>query len=68
MSYFLYILLFGLIYYVFFKILGSLIKGCITVVFIIVIAFVAITMIKSTKQPVNILDIYQVDNFKIRKL
>lgn len=68
MYYLLSLLLFGIVYYVFVKVLGSIVKGCFTALLVVLIAYLAIVMLKSTKQPVRILDLYEVDNFNIRKL
>jgi hypothetical protein len=50
------------------KILGSLLKGCLTALFIVFIAYSIYIMVNSTKQPMNIFGLYEVDNFVIRKL
>ena len=50
------------------KILGSIIKGCITTFLLLVIAYSVFVMVKSTKQPVNIFNLYEVDNLNVRKL
>jgi len=68
MYYLLLLLLFITVYYVFMKILGSLLKGCLTAVLFVFVAYVISVMVKSTKQPVNVFGIYQVDNFNVRKL
>ena len=68
MYYLLYFLLFILAYYIVTKILGSIIKGCITAVLFLLIAFFVVSMLKSTQETVNIFDLYQIDNFVIKRL
>jgi len=68
MYYLLSLLLFVILYYVFMKVLGSLVKGCFTALLFVFIAYAVVIMVKSTKQPVDVFGIYQVDNFNIKKL
>lgn len=68
MYYLLLLLLFIILYYVFMKVLGSLVKGCLTAFFVVFVAYAVVVMIKSTKEPVDVFGLYQVDNFTIRKL
>ncbi|MBN1162216.1 hypothetical protein JXA34_00555 [Patescibacteria group bacterium] len=67
MYYVLLLLLFGLLYYVFAKILSSMIKGCLVSAFILIVVLAGIILYKSTKEPVNILGLYVVDNFEITR-
>ena len=67
MYYVLLLLLFGLLYYVFTKILSSVLKGCMVSLFIFVVVLAAIILYKSTKEPVNILGLYVVENFEVTK-
>jgi hypothetical protein len=68
MYYLLLLLLFIVLYTVFVKILGSLIKGCLMAFGIVLIVYTIYIMVNSIKQPMNIFGLYEVDNFNVRKL
>lgn len=68
MFYLLAALLFIILYYVFVKLLSSIVKGCLVAFLVLILVLVGITMVRSTKEPVNILNLYQVDNFNIERL
>lgn len=68
MFYLLAALLFIILYYVFVKLLSSIVKGCLVAVLVLILVLAGITMVRSTKEPVNILNLYQVDNFNIERL
>lgn len=68
MYYLLYFLLAILVYYIVTKILGSLIKGCFSALLFLIVAFIVVSMLKSTQQTVDIFGLYQIDNFIIKKL
>lgn len=67
MYYLLALLLFVLLYYVFTKILSSLIHGCITAVGVFLIIMIVSIFIRSIKEPVSIFGVYQVDKFKVTR-
>jgi hypothetical protein len=68
MYYLLLLLLFVIVYSVLIRIIGSILKVLFIALFIVVIAYILGVMVKSTKEPINIFDIYQVENLSIRKL
>ena len=68
MNYFIYILITLVVYFVVTKVLGSLIKGCLSAILFLIIAFIVVSMLKSTQQTVDIFGLYQIDNFIIKKL
>jgi hypothetical protein len=57
-----------LVFVLFIKALGSVIKGILTTTFVIVVVVFIYVMLKSISSPVNLFGIYQVDNFEITKL
>jgi hypothetical protein len=65
MYYILLLLLFGVLYYVFMKLLSSILKGCLVSLFISLVVSAGIILYKSTKEPVDILGFYTVDNFEV---
>lgn len=67
--YYLLILLFLIVlYWVFVKILGSLLKGCFTLLGIVILVVIVLIFLKSIKKPVTIFDRYVINNFKITKV
>ena len=57
-----------LVFILFIKALGSVLKGIITTTFVIaVIAFIYV-MFRSISKPVELFGLYRVDNFEITKL
>jgi hypothetical protein len=68
MYYVLLLLLFGLLYFVFMKILSSVLKSCLVSLFIFVVVLTGIILYKSTKEPVNVLGLYLVDHFKLTRI
>lgn len=68
MYYLLSAILFIVLYYVFMRILSSVIKGCLSAFFVFGIAIFIIIMVKSTKAPVDVFGLYTVDNLKITRI
>lgn len=58
------ILIFGLIFYFFFKLLHSLFKSSLIVLIIIIL----VVLFKSMREPIDIIGKYKVYNFKIEKI
>lgn len=68
MFYLLALLLFIILYYIFVKLLSSMVKGCLMAVFVLILVSVVVAFAKSTKEPVNVMGWYKIDNFNIVKL
>jgi ascorbate-specific PTS system EIIC-type component UlaA len=68
MFYLLAALLFIILYYVFVKLLSSIVKGCLVAVLVLFLVLAGSVFIRSTKRPVYIFDWYKVDSFNIVKL
>lgn len=68
MFYLLAALLFIILYYVFVKLLSSIVKGCLVAVLVLILIMAGSVLVRSTKYPVYILNWYKVDNFNIEKL
>ena len=68
MFYLLAILLFIVSYYVFVKLMSSILKGCLMAVFILVLFSVIYVFVLSAQSPVYIFDYYKIDNFEVIKL
>ena len=68
MFYLLAALLFIILYYVFVKLLSSIVKGCLVAVLVLILVVAGSILFRSTRNPVYILDWYKVDNFNIVKL
>ena len=68
MFYILTLILFIVLYYVFVKILSSIIKGCLVSGGIVFAIFVGYTLYKSTIAPVQIFGIWEVSNMKVVKI
>ncbi len=60
--------LFIVLYIIFVKVLSSLVKGCLTAVFVVLIIVVIGILIRSTIAPVNVLNILMVDNLHISRI
>ncbi|MFZ2663776.1 MAG: hypothetical protein WAX66_00190 [Patescibacteria group bacterium] len=57
-----------LIFVLFLKALGSVIKGILTTLFVFAGIFAIIVMVKSLSNPVSVLGMYKVDNLVITKV
>lgn len=68
MYYLLAFLLFILTYFICMKVLKSIIKGIFLSLSIVLFVIAATIFIKSSKTPVNVLNLYEVDKFEVRKL
>ncbi len=68
MYYLLALLLFILLYYIFVKLLSSIVKGCLVAFLVFLLTVIIVNMIRSTVAPVNILGLYRIDNFEIERL
>jgi len=68
MYYLLLILFFIILYFVFVKLLSSILKGCLVAVLVIVLFIGIDVLVKSSKEPVNIFGLFKVDNFEVIKL
>ncbi len=68
MYYLLALLLFILLYYIFVKLLSSIVKGCLVAFLVFLLTVIIVNMIRSTVVPVNILGLYRIDNFEIERL
>jgi len=68
MFYLLALLLFIILYYVFMKLLSSIVKGCMMAVFVVVLVSLVFVFVKSSQEPVYLFNKYKVDNFKVVKL
>lgn len=68
MFYLLALLLFIILYYVFVKLLSSIVKGCMMAVFVSVLILLVGVFIKSSREPVYLFDMYKIDNFNVVKL
>ncbi len=68
MFYLLALLLFIILYYVFVKLLSSIVKGCMMAVFVVALVSLVIVFVKSSQEPVYLLDMYKVDNFEVVRL
>lgn len=56
-----------LIFVLFIKALGAVVKGVITTLFVLIIIGSLIIMFRSLNEPVDLFGIYQVDKFEITK-
>lgn len=68
MYYILIAILLIIVYFALTKILSSLFKGCMLTVGIAALFAAGYIMIKSTKAPVTILNMFVVDNFQVTRL
>ena len=68
MYYLLALLLFIICYYVFVKLMSSIVKGCLMAVFVLILVTVVVIFVRSSKEPVNILNMYKVDNYEVTKI
>lgn len=68
MFYLLALLLFIILAYVFIKLLSSIVKGCMTAFFVVLLVLLIILFVRSSKEPVFILDRYKIDNYNVVKL
>jgi len=68
MYYLLLILLLSLLLYVITKVASALLKGCLSVVFSVLVVYFIFLLFKSIKAPVNLFNLYRIDNFKIEKV
>lgn len=68
MYYLLVLLLILLGGYVIIHIVGSLIKGCITAGFVVIIVILVGVFIKSARTPVELFGRYIVEDFKVRRV
>jgi hypothetical protein len=68
MYYLLAFLLFIVVYYVFMRILSSVVKGCLTALLVVGIVAGVFYIIQSTKAPVYLFDMYKIDNLRIEKI
>lgn len=57
-----------LIFVLFVKALGAVIKGIVTSLFVIIVILGAIVFFKSLSAPVYVFGIYKVDNFVVTKI
>ncbi|HSX39499.1 MAG TPA: hypothetical protein VLI92_02825 [Candidatus Saccharimonadales bacterium] len=67
MQYIIVLALFAISYIIFEKILKSLLKGCLSALGIALLAALILIFWESTKKPVNVLNMFTVDNFRIEK-
>jgi len=56
-----------LIFVLFMKALGSVLKGIITTVFVLIVIAFVVLMSKSISGPVDVLGMYRIDNMRITK-
>ncbi len=56
-----------LIFILFIKALGTVLKGIITSIFVIIVIASAVIMFKSLKAPVDIFGVYRVEKFEVTK-
>ncbi|MBW6441434.1 hypothetical protein K0B04_00805 [Patescibacteria group bacterium] len=56
-----------LIFVLFIKALGAVLRGILTTVFLIIIVVSVIIMFKSLNEPVELFGLYRVENFEITK-
>ena len=68
MFYLLLLLLILVIFYAINHVVSALFKGCLVAVSVFLIGLLVFLFVKSTKVPVNLLDIYIIDNFEIHKV
>ena len=68
MYYIFTILLFIVFYYVFVKLLSSVIKGCFTAVLVVFIIMALVIMIRSAEKPLELFGIYKIENFVITRI
>ena len=57
-----------LIFILFVKALGTVVKGIVTSVFVIIVILSAIVFFKSLSKPVYVFGMYKVDNFVVTKI
>lgn len=68
MFYLLSLLLFIILYYIFVKLLSSLVKGCLMAVFVLLLVTVIFLFVRSASEPVEILGRYEIDNFEVTRI
>ena len=68
MYYLLLLLLFVVLYYVFVKVLSSIVKGCFTAFFIVFVVFAVYVMLKSTKESVNLFGLNRLTDLKLERI
>ena len=68
MYYLLALLLFIISYYVFVKLLSSVLKGCMFAILVLILFVLITAFLRSAKDPVYIFDMYKIDNFEIMKI
>jgi hypothetical protein len=68
MYYIFTILLFIIFYYVFVKLLSSVIKGCLTAVLVVFIIMALVIMIRSAESPIDLFGIFRIHNFKVIRI
>jgi hypothetical protein len=57
-----------LIFLLFVKALGAVLKGIVTVVFLVAVILAAVVFFKSLSEPVDIFGLYKVDKFIVTKV
>lgn len=55
------------VFYIFVKILSSVIKGCLVTVIVLVLVMTLYLMYKSTREPVSLLNLYKIQDLKITR-
>ena len=68
MFYILALALFIVLYIVFERMLSSLVKGCITALFIVILVSAVVVLIRSTRAPVVLFNMFVIDNLKITRI
>jgi hypothetical protein len=67
-----YYVIFGaislLVFYVLVKILSSVLKGCLVTLVFIVLVITLYLMYKSTIEPVPVLNLYRIQDFKVTRI
>ena len=68
MYYLLVLLLLAMLAYAITHVVSSLVKGLLSLFFVVVIVYMAVILVRSTKAPVDLFGMYRVDNFEIEKI
>ena len=68
MFYILSLILFVVLYYVFAKLMSSIIKGILGACFLIIVVLAGFILYKSSKEPIDFFGIYRIYNFEVIRI
>ena len=60
-------LFFILVFYVVSRVLKSIVKGCLTIVFLLVVTAITVILVQSTKEPVTLFNLIEVNNLEVTR-